>query len=134
MEQSAKYGLLTARILIAVVFLLNGFGIIDQSLPARELVERGIPASLVPIMMLSGRALELIAGFTLALGILPRLSSIALFVFLVSATFVSHSFWLAAGTPAFQVQLINFCKNTAILGGLLFIAATPDQPRLWAKT
>jgi len=133
-EQSARYGLLTARVLIAVVFLLNGSGIIDQSLPARELVERGIPASLVPIMMLSGRALELIAGFTLALGILPRLSSIALFVFLVSATFVSHSFWLAAGTPAFQVQLINFCKNTAILGGLLFIAATPDQPRLWAKT
>ena len=67
--------------------------------------------------MLSGRALELIAGFTLALGILPRLSAIALFVFLVPATFVSHSFWLAAGTRAFQVQLINFCKNTAILAG-----------------
>jgi uncharacterized membrane protein YphA (DoxX/SURF4 family) len=79
-EQSARYGLLTARILIAVVFLLNGFGIIDQSIPARELAERGAPASLVPVIMLSGRALELVAGFTLALGILPRLSSIALFV------------------------------------------------------
>ena len=134
MEQLARYGLLTARILIAVVFLLNGFGIIDQSLPARELAERGIPASLVPILMLSGRALELIAGFMLALGILPRVSAIALFVFLLQATLVSHSFWLAAGTPAFQGQLINFCKNTAILGGLLFIAAAPGQPRLWAKT
>ncbi|HVI04842.1 MAG TPA: DoxX family protein, partial [Sphingomicrobium sp.] len=90
-EQLSRYGLLTARILIAVVFLLNGCGIIDQYLPARELAERGIPASLVPIIMLSGRALELIAGFTLALGILPRLSAIALFVFLVPATFVSHS-------------------------------------------
>ena len=134
MEQSARYGLLTARILIAVVFLLNGFGIIDQSLPARELADRGIPASLVPIIMLSGRALELIAGVTLALGIVPRLSAMALFVFLVPATFVSHSFWLAAGTPAFQGQLINFCKNIAILGGLLFIAATPGQTRLWSKT
>ena len=134
MEQSARYGLLTARILIAVVFLLNGFGIIDQSLPTRELAERGIPASLVPIIMLSGRALELIAGFTLALGILPRLSAIALLVFLVPATFVSHSFWLAAGTPAFQGQLINFCKNIAILGGLLFIAAAAGQTRLWSKT
>ena len=133
MEQSARYGLLTARILIAVVFLLNAFGIIDQSIPARELAERGAPASLVPLIMLSGRALELIAGFALAFGILPRLSAIALFVFLVPATFVSHSFWLASGTPAFQGQLINFCKNTAILGGLLFIAATPVQPRLWVK-
>lgn len=107
MEQSARYGLLAARILIAVVFLLNGFGAIDQSIPARELAERGAPASLVPVIMLSGRALELIAGFTLALGILPRLSSIALFVFLVPATFVSHSFWLAAGTPAFQGNLLT---------------------------
>jgi len=133
-EQLARYGLVTARILIAVVFLLNAFGIIDQSIPARELVERGAPANLVPLIMLGGRALELIAGFALALGILPRLSALALFVFLVPATFVSHSFWLAAGTPAFQGQLINFCKNTAILGGLLFIVATPGQPRLWAKT
>ena len=134
MEQYARYGLLTARILIAVVFLLNAFGIIDQSIPASELADRGAPASLVPFIMLSGRALELVAGLTLALGIWPRLSAIVLFVFLVPATFVSHSFWLAAGTPAFQGQLINFCKNTAILGGLLFIAATQGQPRLWAKS
>jgi uncharacterized membrane protein YphA (DoxX/SURF4 family) len=110
-EQSARYGLLTARLLIAVVFLLNAFGIIDQSIPARELVERGAPASLVPLIMLSGRVLELIAGFALAFGILPRLSAIPLFVFLVPATFVSHSFWLAAGTPAFQGQLINSART-----------------------
>ena len=133
MEQSARYGLFAARILVAVVFLLNGFGIIDQAIPARELAERGAPASLVPLIMLSGRALELIAGFTLALGILPRISAIALLVFLLTATLVSHSFWLAAGTPAFQGQLINFCKNTAILGGLLFISATSGQPKSWTK-
>jgi len=43
---------------------------------------------------------------------------------------VSHSFWLATGTPAFQGQLINFSKNMAIWGGLMFIAATPGQPAL----
>ena len=134
MEQHARYGLLTGRILIAVVFLLNGFGVVHQSIPARELTERGAPANLVPLIMLTGRALEVIAGFALALGILPRRSAITLFVFLVPATFVSHFFWLAAGTPAFQGQLINFCKNTAILGGLLFIAGTQGQPRLWAKS
>ena len=30
-----------ARIVVSVVFLLNGFGIIDQKIPARELIERG---------------------------------------------------------------------------------------------
>jgi putative oxidoreductase len=132
MDRLSRYGVSVARLLMAVVFVLNGFGVIDQTIPAKELVERGAPASLVPLIMWAGRALELAAGFALALGILPRLSALALLGFLVPATFVSHSFWLAAGTPAFQGRLINFSKNMAIWGGLVFIAATPRQPTLIA--
>jgi hypothetical protein len=33
--------LLAARLVVAVVFLLNGLGIIDQTIPAREMLERG---------------------------------------------------------------------------------------------
>jgi hypothetical protein len=33
---------------------------------------------------------------------------------------------LAVGTPQFQGQLINFCKNVAIWGGLVFIAAAAN--------
>ena len=126
MDRLSHYGLLVARLLMTVVFVLNGFGIIDQTIPAKELMERGAPAALVPLIMWAGRALELAAGISLALGIFPRLSALALLAFLVPATFVSHSFWLAAGTPAFQGQLINFSKNMAIWGGLLFIAAKPQ--------
>ncbi len=117
-----------ARILIAVVFLLNGFGIIDQSIPAKELMTRGVPATLVPLIMLSGRVLELAAGFALALGVFPQFAAFALLAFLIPATFVSHSFWQAAGTPAFQGQMINFFKNFAIWGGLLFVCGTKLQP------
>ena len=88
MERLSHYGIVVARVLASLVFVLNGFGVIDQTIPAKELIERGAPVSLVP------------------------------------ATFVSHSFWLAAGTPAFQGQLINFCKNAAIWGALLFIASS----------
>ena len=123
-----RYFMIIARLFVSAVFVLNGFGIIDQAIPARELMERGAPPALVPLMMLAGRIVELVAGFALALGILPQWSALALLAFLVPATFVSHSFWLAAGTPAFQGQLINFCKNLAIWGGLVFIAATPGQP------
>jgi uncharacterized protein YbjT (DUF2867 family) len=50
---------------------------------------------------------------------------------IVHATFVSHSFWVAAGTPQFQGQLINCSKNVAIWGGgLIFIAGTSIQPSL----
>ena len=130
MERYFGWLLIAARLLMAVVFLLNGFGIIDQTIPANEMIERGVPAGIVPFAMLAGRILETVAGFGLALGIFPRWCAAALFAFLVPATFVSHSFWLAAGTPHFQAQLINFCKNMAIWGGLVFIAGTTNQPSL----
>jgi putative oxidoreductase len=66
----------------------------------------------------------------LALGLFPRWCALALLAFLFPATFVSHSFWLAARTPQFQGQLINFSKNMAIWGGLIFIAGTSIQPSL----
>jgi uncharacterized membrane protein YphA (DoxX/SURF4 family) len=115
---------------MTAVFLLNGFGVIDQGIPARELVTEGVPAALVPLLMLAGRSLEIVAGLALALGVYPRLAALGLFLFLVPATFVSHSFWRAAGSPSFQGQLINFFKNAGIWGGLLFIAAAAAQPSI----
>jgi len=126
-----EYLAVCARILMSAVFILNGFGIIDQTIPAKELIERGAPATIVPLVMLAGRLLEVVAGLGLAIGIFPRWCALALFAFLAPATFVSHSFWLSAGTSMFQGQLINFSKNVAIWGGLLFIAATPNQPALF---
>ena len=130
MNLYSRYALVLARVLVALVFILNGFGIIDQSIPAKEMVEHGAPAAIVPFAMLAGRVLETVAGFGLVFGVFPRWCALALFCFLFPATFVSHSFWLAAGTPQFMGQLINFSKNVAICGGLLFIGATSNQPVL----
>lgn len=133
MERSTRWLLACARVLLAVVFLLNGFGVINQAIPAKEMMERGVPPAIVPFAMFVGRFLEIVAGFGLALGVFPRWSALLLFAFLVPATFVSHSFWLAAGTPQFQGQLINFCKNMAIWGGLVFVAGTKIQPLLFSR-
>jgi putative oxidoreductase len=122
--------MIVARILVSMVFILNGFGIIDQAIPASEMIERGAPPAIVPLFMIVGRLLEVVADDGLAIGLFPRWCALALFAFLLPATFVSHSFWLAAGTPQFQWQLINFSKNVAIWGGLIFIAGTSYQPSL----
>ena len=134
MERYNQYFVMSARILMSMVFLLNGFGIIDQAIPAKEMIERDVPPAIVPMAMLAARLLEVVAGFGLAIGIFPRWCALALFAFLVPATFVSHSFWLAAGTPQFQGQLINFSKNVAIWGGLIFIAGTSNQPSLLPRS
>ena len=128
MERLSRYGILIARVMISMVFLLNALGVIDQTEAARELAARGAPSNLVPFLMLAGRSVELIGGLALAFGIFPRVAALALIVFLVAATLVGHAFWLAAaGTPVFVGQLINFLKNLAMMGGLLFVASTQGQ-------
>jgi putative oxidoreductase len=123
-----------SRVLMSIVFLLNGLGIINQAVAAKELIEHGAPTSVVPFLMLIARTIEIVAGFSLALGIYPRLAAVAIFAFLLPATLTAHAFWQVSGTAAFSPQLLNFFKNAAMMGGLLFIAATRSQPMLLPRT
>jgi putative oxidoreductase len=93
-----RYGLIAARILISIIFLLNGLNIIGQTLAAHEMAAHGVPVSLIPTLIMGARALQLVAGAALVLGIYPRVSAIALLLFLIPATLMAHAFWQVAGT------------------------------------
>ena len=134
MSTFQRNDLAAARVLVALVFLANGFGIIPQGVPARELAEHGAPVALVASLMLGARTIEIVGGFGLMLGIYPQIAAIAVIAFLVPATLVAHDFWRAVGTPAYAPQLLQFLKNAAMTGGLILIAATPNQPTLFPRT
>jgi len=134
MNSLQRYVLTLSGVLMSIVFLLNGLGIIDQAVGAKELLEHGAPASLVPFLMLGARTIEIVAGSSLALGIYPRLAAVAVLAFLLPATLTAHAFWQVSGTAAFTLQLLNFFKNTAMMGGLLFIGATRSQPTLLPRS
>jgi putative oxidoreductase len=125
-DRASRYGIWIARVFLALIFLFNATDIIDQSRPAHEMVERGIPAVIVPFLMWCGRGLELVAGLALVFGFSQRLAALALVAFLAPATLIGHPFWLASAADR-PIQLINFLKNLAMVGGLLFIASTPTQ-------
>ena len=134
MNSFQRYVLAFSRVLIAIIFLLNGLGIVSQAQAIKDLLNHGTPASLVPFIMLAARSLEIVAGLCLVFGIYPRLAAVALLVFLVPTTFLAHAFWQVAGTAAYTPQLLNFLKNTCMFGGLLFIAVTESQPKLLPRT
>jgi putative oxidoreductase len=90
----------------------------------------GVPAGLVPMLIMAACALQLIAGLGLILGIYPRISALALLLFLIPATLMGHAFWAAIGIPLYTVQLINFFMNVCMAGGVVFIIATRSQPVL----
>ena len=117
----ATYAVFASRLCLALIFLLNGFGVVDQTRAAAELAAHGMPAGLVPLFMLGGRVLQVVAGVALVAGVQERLAALGLAAFLVPATVVAHGFWAFEGAEL-QAQLVNFLKNLAVLGGLLFVA------------
>ena len=125
-----RYSMVAARVLIATIFVMTALNIIGQSFAVHELAANGVPANLIPVLIMAGRALQLVAGLCLILGIYPRISALALLLFLIAATLIGHPFWRAIGTSLYAIQLINFFKNVCMAGGLIFIIATTSQPVL----
>ena len=131
MHRYSQYAVIVARILMSAVFVVNGLGIVDQNMAAKELAGVGLSGGMVSVLMLAARSVETVAGFALAFGIFPQWAALGLLIFLVPATWIGHPFWRLAGTPAFQGQMVNFFKNVAIMGGLLFImGASRDHRRV----
>src|SRR5262245_34493557 len=116
--------LVVGKTLVALIFLLNALGIVDQAGAAHELAAYGVPGRLVPLAILTGRGVQLVGAILLVLWSdrLAALGGVMLAAFLAQATVVAHPFWSATG-DARTPQLVNFLKNVAIIGGLLSLAS-----------
>ena len=102
------------RLLIAVMFIVSGLQkIADPGPTAQMLSATNLPANLA----LPTGVFELIAGLLLAVGLMTRLVSIVLFVFVGLTIFFFHNQF----TDPLQGTLA--LKNLAIMGGLLMTFA-----------
>lgn len=54
MEQYNRYLVISPRNLLAMVFSLHGFGIVNQTVPANDMLERGVPPAIVLLTMIRG--------------------------------------------------------------------------------
>jgi SURF4 family len=64
--------------------------------------------------------IQLGGGISLAVGIQPRLSALALGLLLVPITLLYHPFWLRTGS-SFVEELNHFLSNLGLIGGMLVI-------------
>jgi len=78
------------------------------------------------LVVRSNAAVQVAAGTLLALGIAPRLSALALAGSLIPTTLAGHAYWTVEDPTARKLQRIQFHKNMAMIGGLLFAAL--DEP------
>jgi len=114
-----------ARILTGSTYAVLGFdavrapgGRVDQAAPMLDALRKVVPLP-------AGDEL-VVAGSLLAVDKAPRLSALALVGSLVPTTAAGHAFWAIEDPAARKMQRIQFHKNMAMIGGLLF--AVLDQP------
>lgn len=127
MNDSYKaYGSVVGRLLLALMFILSGFGKLGNIQgTAAFIASGGLPAPTV--LAVAVGALELFGGLALVLGYQVRLVGLALAAFTVAASVVFHAFWSAPAEQQFVTQLL-FMKNISVAGGMLLISALGAGP------
>lgn len=128
-----------ARPLLAASFVSGGVEAFRHPGPrakaAAPMIDRlapqlGLPND--PELLVRANAVAMTgAGTLLALGRLPRLSSLVLALSLVPSTLAGHRFWEVDEPAARKQQQLHFLKNAGLLGGLLIaVVDTEGQPGL----
>ena len=123
-----------ARVLTGSTYVLLGFdalrepgGRVDQAAPVLAAIRKVAPLPEDDELVVRGNAAVMVAGGTLlALGIAPRLSALALACSLIPTTLAGHSYWAIEDPATRKIQRIQFHKNLAMIGGLIFSAL--DEP------
>lgn len=113
-------GLLVARILLGLLFLVAGWGkLADVQGFAGYMASGGVPAFLAwPVVLF-----EILGGLALILGVATRPAALALGLFAVASAVLYHN-------PTDPAQMTNFLKNIALAGGYLALAIT--GPGAWS--
>jgi len=113
-----KYLVLAGRILFAAIFLLSvPHHFTSQGIGYAASAGVPMPSVLVP----AAGILALLGGLSVLLGYKAKWGAWLLVVFLIPVTLWMHAFWNVSDMMMQQMQMANFMKNMAMLGGAFLI-------------
>lgn len=121
-----RIGPLLGRILIAIIFIVAGYGkATGLSGTAAYIASKGLP--LPEVLAAATAVLELGGGILLVVGWKVRWAAAALCGFSLLTALIFHAFW-AMPPEMVQNQMIHFMKNLALAGGLLYVVVYGSGP------
>jgi putative oxidoreductase len=120
-----QYGPLIGRLLLSNLFIVSGFKKITGFAATAGYMAAKMPAldpNLIKIMLIVTIAIELGGGLMILVGWQSRWAAATIFLWMIPVTYLFHAYW---GLPPdqMQTQFIQFQKNMAIMGALLFVVA-----------
>jgi putative oxidoreductase len=119
-----------ARLLTGSTYAVLGYGALQQPGPRVEeaatliaAIREQVPLPITDeqVVQLNG-AVQAACGLLLALGTVPRLSALVLAGSMIPTTLAGHPFWTERDPAVRKQQQVQFHKNMAMIGGLLFAA------------
>ena len=114
MDKMKDVALLVGRVLLALMFVIAGWGKISGYAGTQGYMEAmGVPGAILPLVIL----LELGGGLAIMLGLFTRSIAVLMGGFTLMAAFIFHY------EPAEQMQMLMFMKNVSVAGGFLALAA-----------
>lgn len=125
-----QYGPLIGRLLLSNLFIVAGFKKITGFAGAAGYMAAKMPSldpNLIKIMLVLTIVIELVGGLMILVGWQARWAATIIFLWMIPVTYLFHPYW---GLPPeqMQMQFIQFQKNLAIMGALLFIVAQGTGP------
>lgn len=125
----------SARVLTGSTYVLLGLdaartpgGRVDLAGPTLAAIRNTVPLPEDDELLVRANAtVQVVAGAALALGVAQRVSALTLAASLIPTTAAGHGFWAIDDPAARKAQRVQFHKNLAMIGGLLF--AVLDRPR-----
>jgi putative oxidoreductase len=120
MTQNDRGLAFVGRLLMAIIFLIAGFGkLVGFTGTVGYFTKLGIPvpqaAAVVSILVELGGGILLILGYRLLI-VAPIMA-----VFTIVAAFFAHAFWNVTDPAMHMAQMNNFLKNVAMAGGFLMV-------------
>merc|ERR1719458_647912 len=121
------------RVLLVSIFLLSGLAKLGDDKPHVEMVGKntGVDFPVKPDLIqanapliIKATGVTLIIGAVLCMLDIP-LGSTLLILFLMACNLLIH-FPPMYSAPEQEMHMVNFLKNTAIIGGLLFIGSSKN--------
>jgi putative oxidoreductase len=107
------------RLFLAGIFLASAPGHFTSKL-VDYAAQAGVPLPGIAVPLAG--AIALVGGLSVLVGYRAKLGAWLLVLFLVPVTLMMHRFWAEHDPMMVQMQMVNFMKNMAILGGVLLVA------------
>jgi len=120
------YGPLVGRVLLALIFIIAGYGKIT-GFDGTVGYMQAYNVPMTQVLAVLAIIVELGGGLMIAVGWKARWAAAAVFIFVLIASFIFHAFWAVPADQA-QLQNIMFMKNLAIMGGMLYIIVYGSGP------